>query len=61
MQDELMSALLARRSQIRGRWEALLRVERASSPLANPDALVHLLDWTIDEVFRGDDKGARRD
>jgi hypothetical protein len=52
MQDELMSALLARRPLIRGRWEALLRVERANSPLANPDALVHLLDWTIDEVFR---------
>jgi hypothetical protein len=52
MQDDLMSALEARRPQIRGRWEALLRVERANSPLANPDALVHLLDWTIDEVFR---------
>lgn len=51
MQDDLMSALRLRRPLIRARWEDLLRVERATSPLANPDALVHLLDWTLDEIF----------
>jgi hypothetical protein len=52
MQDDLMSALRLRRPLIRARWEDLLRVERVNSPLANPDALVHLIDWTLDEVFR---------
>lgn len=52
MQESMVAALRARRPQIRARWEDLLRVERASSPLANPDALVHLLDWTLDEFFR---------
>jgi hypothetical protein len=30
----------------------LLRLERASSPLAMPDTLVYLLDTTLNEVFR---------
>lgn len=47
-----MTALSARRPQIRARWEDLLRAERVTTPLANPDALVHLIDWTLDEVFR---------
>lgn len=51
MQEELVCALDARRPEIRGRWRALLRAERATSPLAHPDALVHLVDWTIDEVL----------
>lgn len=52
MQNDLMSALRQRRAAIRARWEDLLRVERANTPLANPDALVHLIDWTLDEVYR---------
>jgi len=52
MQDDLMSALRHHRAAIRARWEDLLRVERANTPLANPDALVHLIDWTLDEVYR---------
>jgi hypothetical protein len=47
-----MTALVARRPQIHARWEALLRAEKATTPLANPDALVHLIDWTLDEIFR---------
>ncbi len=47
-----MTALSARRPQIRARWEDVLRAERVTTPLANPDALVHLIDWTLDEVFR---------
>lgn len=52
MQETLVSALRAQRPQVRVRWEDLLRAERANTPLANPDALVHLLDWTLDEIFR---------
>jgi hypothetical protein len=47
-----MQALRALRFQTRTRWEALLRTERTNSPLAHPDSLVHLLDWTLDEIFR---------
>ena len=52
MQELLVGALRSRRSDIRERWETLLRAERANTPLANPDALVHLIDWTLDEIFR---------
>lgn len=51
MQESLARVLRARRPEIRARWEALLRIERANTPLANPDALVFMLDWTLDEVF----------
>jgi hypothetical protein len=53
MQETLVSALRARRPQVRCRWEALLRVEPVGSPLGHPDALVHLIDWTLDEIFAG--------
>lgn len=52
MEESLVQAMRARRPQIRERWEALLRVERASTALAHPDTLVHLLDWSLDEVLR---------
>lgn len=51
MRENLVNALRVRRPHVRARWEDLLRIERASSPLANPDALVHLLEWTLDEIF----------
>lgn len=35
------------------RWEALLRAEPVTSPLALPDALVHLIDTTLEEIFAG--------
>lgn len=44
--------MLARRPDLRQNWERLLRIEKTISPLAHPDALVHLLDTTLDEVFR---------
>lgn len=53
MQESLVSALRARRPQVHTRWEALLRVEPVGSPLGHPDALVHLIDWTLDEIFAG--------
>ena len=51
MQEEFVRELSARRRDIRARWEALLRIERVNTPLANPEALVFMLDWTLDEVF----------
>ena len=51
MQETLVNALRARRPKIRAHWEALLRAEPVASPLGHPDALVHLLDWTLDEIF----------
>lgn len=52
MQTEFLWALEAQRPAIRASWEHLLRIEKMSSPLANPDALVHLLDRTLDEIFQ---------
>jgi hypothetical protein len=51
MQEPLVSALRARRPAIRSRWEELLRAEPVLTPLGNPDALVHLIEWTLDEIF----------
>src|SRR5258708_9894049 len=51
MQDEFLRVLIARRGDLHARWEALLRIERINTPLANPDALVFMIDWTLDELF----------
>lgn len=51
MQEEVFNTLRARRPQLRQHWETLLRTERASSPLANPEALIFMMDWTLDRVF----------
>jgi hypothetical protein len=51
MQEEVFNSLRARRPQMRQHWETLLRTERASSPLANPEALIFMMDWTLDRVF----------
>lgn len=52
MQESLLRTLRANRAIIRSRWEALLRIEKVNTPLANPDALVYLFDQTLDEVFK---------
>lgn len=52
MQADLIATLADRRFMIRTRWEALLRADHACSPLADPDALVHLIDWTLSEFER---------
>ncbi len=52
MQEELLNALRFRRPQIWMRWAELLHVEPTLTPLGHPDALVHLLDWTLDEIDR---------
>jgi hypothetical protein len=51
MQELWVHALEARRGDVRTRWEDLLRTERVNTPLANPDALVHLIDSTLAEIF----------
>ncbi len=28
-----------------------MRLERADTPIADPDNLVHMIDWTLDKVF----------
>jgi hypothetical protein len=44
--------LRAQCPQMRERWETLLHAEPITTPLAHPDALVHLINWTLEEVFR---------
>ena len=53
MQESLVLTLRAQRPRIRAQWEALLRAEPVGSPLGHPGTLVHLLDWTLDEIFSG--------
>jgi hypothetical protein len=36
---------------IRLHWEALLRLEPVDTPLANPDALAHLIPHSLEEIF----------
>lgn len=51
MQPAIIRVLAERRPCLRRRWEAALRAGRVSSPLANPDTLVFMMDWTLDRVF----------
>jgi hypothetical protein len=53
MQSDLLGALRARQPEIRARWADLLHVEPVVTPLAHPEALTHLIDWTLSEIFRG--------
>ena len=52
MQSNLLGALRARQPELRARWAELLRVEPVNTPLAHPDALAHLIDWTLTEIFK---------
>lgn len=52
MDQATLFALESRRPEIRARWEALLRIERVHTPLANPSTLVFMFDHTLDEVLR---------
>ena len=51
MHGKIIRALELRRARIRSRWEALLRIEKVTTPLANPDTLVFGLDQSLDEIF----------
>jgi hypothetical protein len=47
---DTLRTLRKRHRQTRERWEMLLRIEKIRSPLSNPDALVHLFDWTLGQI-----------
>ena len=51
MQASLLRELERRRFSVRARWEALLRAEPVATPLGLPDALVHLIDSTFEEIL----------
>lgn len=51
MAPDVLEKLQARSPAIRERWETLLRGEPVSGPLANPDAMVHLIPETLERVF----------
>ena len=51
MQGQLVQALHAQHVKIRERWTELLHAEPVNSPLGNPDVLVHLIDWTLEEII----------
>jgi hypothetical protein len=53
MQESLVRSLRSRLPDIRAQWEALLHAEPVKTPLAYPDSLIHLLDWTLEEIFQG--------
>lgn len=59
MSPELLQHLRARGAAIRGRWEALLRIERVNGPLANPDILVHLIPDSLARILAMVEKPAR--
>ena len=47
----LIRAMEAQRAPLGDRWEALLRAESPSSPLANPEILVFKIPETCDEIL----------
>jgi hypothetical protein len=51
MKESIRRSLDGRRSEIRSRWTALLKLEKPASPLADPDILLYLFDRTLDEVL----------
>lgn len=51
MHDSFLRALTTQRPQLRRRWEELLRAERVTSGMANPDSLIYLMDWTLDQLM----------
>ena len=51
MEASLLHEFRCRRLQIRARWESLLRAEPVTTPLALPDALVYLMEGTLNEIL----------
>lgn len=51
MTPDHLGDLRARSVGIQERWKTLLRLEPVSGPLANPDALVHLIPETLERIF----------
>lgn len=53
MDERMLHALESQRPAIHGRWEALLRVEPVNTPLGQPEALKHMIDYTLNTLFSG--------
>ena len=51
MDERMLHALEAQRPDIHRRWETLLRVEPVNTPLGQPEALKHMVDYTLDTLF----------
>lgn len=51
MDERMLHALEAQRPEIHRRWDALLRVEPVKTPLGQPEALKHMIDYTINMVW----------
>jgi hypothetical protein len=51
MKLSLKKDLFNHRAEIRGRWMELLLVEPVNSPLAEPRAMIFMLDETLERVF----------
>lgn len=51
MEDRMLHALEAQRAETHQRWEALLRVEPVTTPLGRPDALKHMIDFTLATLY----------
>ena len=51
MQESIVSSLLGARQNLRTIWEKQLRSEPIRSPMANPDSLIYLMEWTLNELF----------
>lgn len=47
MDERTLHALEAQRQEIHQRWEALLRVEPVNTPLGQPEALKHMIEFTL--------------
>lgn len=42
---------MEQRDEIHARWEALLHQQDSKTPLGNPDCLVFMIDWSLNEIF----------
>jgi len=51
MDERMLHSLEAQRNEMHQRWEALLRVEPVTSPLGQPEALKHMIDYTLNTLF----------
>ena len=51
MDEPVIRRLQELRPALKRRWEELLRAEPVSSPLANPDTLIYLMDQTLDQLL----------
>ncbi len=49
MHEALLRALRVQRPTLLARWESLLRAHPSPNALGNPDVLVLMMDWTLEE------------